>query len=234
MSVDYRDSRGMTRQPGSEVPTPSIRYMPLGLIYRWIDKRHEPSPMMLDVSTLLGVRGLAGLNQDSAFAASRPGASASFAVLRMNWQSSQSMGVSTLGYKVDAQLASGPLMSSERFYAGGVDSVRGYFESERVADQGVRGSLEWASPWVREAVAGTPWRWQTLAFTDGAWVQNQAPIQTLAQARLWSVGAGMRWQGPRGVGFNMDLARALIDGDKSARGTQRGDWRAHARLFSEF
>lgn len=234
LSVDHRDSRGMTRQPGSEVPQPAIRYAPVGMVYRIIDKRHEPSPSVLDVSSLMGVRGVAGLNQDSAFAASRPGASANFAVLRMNWQSSRSLGVSSLGYKVDAQLASGPLLSSERFYAGGVDSVRGYYESERVADQGLRAALEWGSPWVRQTLANAPWRWQLLAFTDGAWVQNLPPIQAVSQARLWSVGGGMRWLGPRGLGLNMDVARALLDGDTTARGTRRGDWRAHVRLYTEF
>ncbi len=48
--------------------------------------------------------------------------------------------------KLQGQLSDGPLVSSEEFSVGGADTVRGYLESEVVADNGIAGTLEVRSP----------------------------------------------------------------------------------------
>lgn len=231
-SLDHRQMRGTTRLLDTETDQVPLTYAPLGLSYRWLGMQHEPQPLVVDVSSLLGARNVLG-NSDAAFNAKRPGASASFAALRWGWQWSKALGKSTLATKWNGQLATGPLMSGEQLFAGGVDSVRGYMENERAGDQGMHLAVEWTSPWTRQSVLGSAWRWQTLGFTEASWLQTLQPaLGQWAQTSLWGWGAGMRLQGPRGTGLNLDAAQALRDGD--AQGTRRGQWRLHARMLLEF
>jgi len=83
--------------------------------------------------------------------------------------------------KVQGQIADGPLVSSEQFSLGGLDTVRGYLESETLGDNGVAGRLELRSPdfaaflqksLIQGAAAGTPppnvfSEWRVFGFTDG-------------------------------------------------------------------
>ncbi len=233
-SLDHRQMRGSTQLLGTESAQVPLTYVPLGLSYRWVGLQHEPQPMVVDVSSLLGARGVLG-NSDEAFNAKRAGASASFAALRWGWQWSKALGKSALATKWNGQLATGPLMSGEQFFAGGVDSVRGYLENERVGDQGTSLSVEWTSPWTRETIAGSAWRWQALGFTEASWLQTLQPaLGQWAQTGLWGMGAGMRMQGPRGMGLSLDAAQALRDGDAAGGGTRRGQRRLHARMLLEY
>src|SRR5262249_21785014 len=52
----------------------------------------------------------------------------------------------TLSLKFDAQVASEPLVSTEQYGAGGVNSVRGYHEGEVFGDDGWRASIEQKTP----------------------------------------------------------------------------------------
>ena len=47
---------------------------------------------------------------------------------------------------LDGQFADSPLVSNEQFGAGGAESVRGYYESQSLGDDGVIGNLELRSP----------------------------------------------------------------------------------------
>jgi hemolysin activation/secretion protein len=233
-SLDHRQMRGSTQLLGTESAQVPLTYVPLGLSYRWVGLQHEPQPMVVDVSSLVGARGVLG-NSDAAFNAKRPDASASFAALRWGWQWSKALGKSALATKWNGQLATGPLMSGEQLFAGGADSVRGYLENERVGDQGTSLSVEWTSPWTRETIAGSAWRWQALGFTEASWLQTLQPaLGQWAQTGLWGMGAGMRMQGPRGMGLSLDAAQALRDGDAAGGGTRRGQRRLHARMLLEY
>lgn len=232
-SLDHRDTRGSTKVLDTELAQVPIRYVPLGLSYRWVGLQHEPQPTVIDISALMGVRGLFG-NRDTAFDAKRPGASANFAVGRWAWQESRAIGKSAVTVKWDGQLASGPLMSGEQLFAGGVDSVRGYMENERAGDQGTHLALEWSSPWARHSFLSNAWRWQVLGFSEVTWLQTLQPaLGQWSQTSLWDWGAGLRVQGPRGAGLNLDVAQALRDGNVVG-GTRRGQWRLHARMLMEF
>ena len=46
--------------------------------------------------------------------------------------------------KMQGQVADGPLVSSEQFSIGGLDTVRGYLESEALGDNGVVGNARTA------------------------------------------------------------------------------------------
>ncbi|WP_434116180.1 ShlB/FhaC/HecB family hemolysin secretion/activation protein [Paraburkholderia caffeinilytica] len=100
---------------------------------------------------------------------------------------------------VSAQLANSPLVSSEQFAAGGMNSVRGYMQAEDTADSGVIGSLELRSPSISKylggAVDGRINEWRFHAFVDAAhlWLLSPLPEQT-SSFNLLSVGFGTRIQ----------------------------------------
>ena len=210
----------------------TLRYLPLSLGYRsvWLG---QPQPMVADANLVLGVRGLMG-NTDRQFEAKRAQALSSFAAARAGWQGYAELpGYAkwTMGAKVEGQLASGALLPSEQFVAGGVDSVRGYLEGERSGDQALRASFEISSPDTKLGdLLG--WRIRGLAFLEGAVLQN---LDTAAEVtRLFGLGVGARVSGPRGVSVLVDAAQALTDGAVGGGGTSAGTWRANGRLSMEF
>jgi hemolysin activation/secretion protein len=120
--------------------------------------------------------------------------------------------------RLDAQAASGPLISNEQYSGGGVDSVRGYTESERLGDNGARASLELRTPQLLTHLS--PHFEQSFAFVfgEGAWLQTIDPLpgQT-ADFHLASVGLGFRvkW---RGLSADLDGAHALSEGYVTSAG----------------
>jgi hemolysin activation/secretion protein len=100
---------------------------------------------------------------------------------------------------VTAQLADSPLVSSEQFSAGGMNSVRGYMQAEDTADSGVIGSFELVSPsvgkWLGKTVGSHVGEWRFHAFVDAAhlWLLSPLPEQT-SSFNLLSVGVGTRMQ----------------------------------------
>lgn len=111
--------------------------------------------------------------------------------------------------KVQGQFADGPLVSSEQFSVGGLDTVRGYLESETLGDNGVVGNLELRSPNVGEMLQKQMKdetgqgkarftifnEWRAFAFTDAgmATMLNALPEQQ-SQFNLWSYGVGSRFK----------------------------------------
>lgn len=104
-----------------------------------------------------------------------------------------------------------PVPDSQRFWAGGDQSVRGYGLNEvgvTQTDGSVRpgrlmaaGSLEWQRPVFSN---GQPTAWETTVFVDAGAVADQ--VSTL-KARV-GVGAGMRFNSPAGP-LQFDLAYGL-------------------------
>ncbi|WP_233839116.1 ShlB/FhaC/HecB family hemolysin secretion/activation protein [Paraburkholderia sp. ZP32-5] len=96
---------------------------------------------------------------------------------------------------VSAQFANSPLVSSEQFAAGGINTVRGYLEAEDTADSGVIGSLELRSPSIAKYVGSAVDEWRFHAFVDAAhlWLLSPLPEQT-SEFTLVSAGVGTRIQ----------------------------------------
>ncbi|PCE32627.1 ShlB/FhaC/HecB family hemolysin secretion/activation protein [Burkholderia ubonensis] len=100
---------------------------------------------------------------------------------------------------VSAQISNSPLVSSEQFAAGGMNSVRGYLQAEDTADNGVIGSLELRTPSLAKFLGGAIGsvinEWRFHAFVDAAhlWLLSPLPEQT-SSFNLLSVGVGTRLQ----------------------------------------
>jgi len=232
--LDYKRTLQSLRFDGVDTPTPAVAYAPLTLSYRGVWPNDRPQPSTLDVSATLGLRGLLGQG-DTGFEAKRPGASANYSALRSTFQLYRALDRWLLGAKMEWQAASGPLLPSEQYSAGGADSVRGFLEGERSGDQALRFSFELSSPSVTLDTGRRNWRLTGLAFVDEALLNTHQPAAgQAANTTLAGAGLGLRLSGPAGVGVQLDAARALTDGDLAGGGTSRGSWRLHGRLSLEF
>lgn len=94
-----------------------------------------------------------------------------------------------------AQLADSPLISNEQFAAGGLSSVRGYYQSEAVGDDGVTGTVELRSPSFARLLGDLVDEWRLFGFSDGARVRlRDAAVGAPGSFTLWSAGLGTRFQ----------------------------------------
>jgi hemolysin activation/secretion protein len=114
------------------------------------------------------------------------------------------------------QLTPDGLLPIEQFSIGGIDTVRGYQQNERVADNGIIGSLEVRYPIVRSPNGiGVI---QLASFFDIGTVwnnQTQVPRELSSPSTLASVGLGLRWQLDPYVSAHLDWGIPLISvGDR--------------------
>lgn len=147
--------------------------------------------------------------------------------------------------KVQAQIADGPLVSSEQLSAGGLDTVRGYLESEVLGDDGAIANIEFRSPDIGtmlqkqmkdETGQGAPRfttfnEWRMFAFADGGHVSIQRPLpEQLNNFDLWSYGLGSRFKVFNGINGVLVLAVPMTNQTY----TRAGDPRFNFRLWGEF
>ena len=176
----------------------------------------------LSIGPNFGIRGLG--NTDQEFENKRVYSRPNYIYLRGNVSRLQSLyhGID-LFFKAQGQLSNGPLVNNEQFSVGGVDSARGYYESQALGDDGIAGSLEIHS----SPLSKIPQEMYLLAFTDGAKVRirDALPGQQ-GKFVLASYGVGMRMNDWRGLSIDFDLAWAL----KTVGQVKKGYGMAHFRV----
>jgi hemolysin activation/secretion protein len=110
--------------------------------------------------------------------------------------------------RVNSQYTTQPLIPNEQFSIGGLESVRGYLESEALGDYGVSGSLELRTPslpWLRRAGANEAYAY---LFTDAGVVALIEPLPTqIAKTNMWSWGGGVRINSLWGLRAGLNVAR---------------------------
>jgi len=100
--------------------------------------------------------GGAGPSQAETMPGNRLGSTGNFAILQAGSEFYKNLPKQmAISIKMNGQIASEPLISAEEFYLGGVDSVRGYLESEIPGDDGIRGSLEYFFPPFTQFLQGS-------------------------------------------------------------------------------
>ncbi len=96
-------------------------------------------------------------------------------------------------FKLVGQLSDSHLVTNEQFAGGGAQTVRGYFSSEAVGDNGIEPSLELRSPSFAEHFGHWLTEARLFAFTDNAFLHIDSPSSGAATGyRLISVGGGLR------------------------------------------
>jgi hemolysin activation/secretion protein len=134
--------------------------------------------------------------------------------------------------KLDGQLASEPLISNEQYVAGGMESVRGYKESEEAGDDAAHTTVEFSGPdfgtWIKplEDFSFIPY-----LFFDAAYVRTKDPLPSQAKyADLAGSGFGIRGSAFGGWEYEVVWAVAL----ESTSRTESGDMKTHFRIKYSF
>lgn len=203
---DYKHFEQLVGQGGDSFSSP-VTYAPIVGSYAatW---QGDGRLSQLNASITGNLRGI-GSSTD-AFQNRRAGATASFVALRSDISHTQDLpeGVQ-LFMKLQGQLADQPLVSSEQFSLGGIDTVRGYLESEVLGDYGGYGTIELRSPNIGTAVADTTTddkgnkqpkfnpidEWRFFVFGDAGRDYIHFPLAGQAkQLDLASYGIGTRFK----------------------------------------
>lgn len=228
--LDHKDFRETVNLQGADSVNNPIRYVPLVAQYGLVVAGNG-SRTQFNVAAVAGLRGWFG-NDDRDFAAKRFLARSNFLIGRFDLEHERSFGTGWVARaRADVQLASQPLVSNEQFAAGGVDSVRGYLESEASGDDALRVRVEADSPALWTASAPGGMRLVAQGFVEGASLRVQEPLpgQT-ARFRLASAGVGLRLRAERGLSAGLDVAWPLRDGPRTTSNSPR----VHVRIGYEF
>lgn len=208
--LDYKHfDQDVTVTPGGVPIQAPITYYPISLNYNgtWVEKG---SLTEFGAGLVFHIRGLG--SSPAEFENTRFKADGSFAHFRGDLAHTHDLpgGFQVYG-KVQGQISSQPLVSSEQFSAGGVGTARGYLEGEVPGDNAIVGSLEVRSPsllsWLdkkpktdsAEKTEDKPARktgeWRLYAFADAGHLSviDALPSQQ-SNFDLVSIGAGTRFE----------------------------------------
>lgn len=181
-----------------------VTYAPIVASYNatW---QSEGIMTLLSAGMTFGVRGIG--SSPTAYDARRFDAQGNFVHFNTDFSHTQDLPLGLQIFtRLQGQLADQPLVSSEQFSAGGLDTVRGYLESEVLGDDGVAGTLEFRSPNLGPPIdaafpaetsdspkLGHINEWRVFGFLDAARVKVLQPLpEQQSIFNLWSYGIGTR------------------------------------------
>ncbi len=242
VGADYKDFDETVNLQGADSSNTPISYLPLSLGYEgtW---QGQNSQTKFGSTLNFALRGIAddqveciaGVFVDE-FACKRYLGKANYAYLRLDLKHTRQFanGWSLQG-RIAAQVANGPLISSEQFAAGGVDSVRGYTESAAAGDDGLIGGVELRMSSLsagRQSLVDLGFtELIPYVFAEGATLRVQDALAGQTDRfDLLSAGLGLRFKGWGGLTGSLDLAYPF----EAAGQVQAGDSRAHFKLSYEW
>lgn len=225
LGADWKYVKQLVTSAAGSQETP-ITYVPLVATYTG-NILDTDRPTVLDATLTLGVRGLLGSTESEFIAKRAPGGSSNFLVLHSDIQHTETLWKWKMLEKFEFQAASGPLVNSEQFTAGGVESVRGYLEGEVIGDDAVHGTLELHTPEFKPAGATSPWSMTALTFWDAAELHTSyAQTGSKTNQNIHSAGVGALFVAPRGYSMQVYWAHAF----DTAQVTKAGSNRVEAHL----
>jgi hemolysin activation/secretion protein len=133
--------------------------------------------------------------------------------------------------RFNGQVADSPLIPNEQFSIGGMQSVRGYYETQVLADSGMQTSIELYSPRVDVEDWPDYNKIRGLIFFDAGkgWMQD-ALSGSPSQYSLASAGSGFRVQLWKKLTANFDVGVPFVNQTR----VERGNPRLHFQVFTEF
>ena len=229
LGVDYKDFKENLNLLGSDTIATPIAYTPFLAQYSG-SLSGEESMTSFDLGLHFSVRGFG--NDQQQFEEKRYLAKANYMYLTGNlkFQHDLPLGME-LNSHFSGQVADSPLISNEQFSLGGAQSVRGYFETQALADDGVFGSLELYSPHL----GSVDWEYlnnlKLLAFIDAGqgWIQNSLPGNVKSYTLIGG-GFGLNFQLWKLLSAALDVGIPFI----SLAPVHSGDPRVDFSIVTEF
>lgn len=229
LGADYKDFQETTVLLGADSFNTPITYLPWSAGYdSTIQAKNSTTQINLGITW--SVRGLG--NDAQEFADKRYLAKPDFAYVRADLKHTQQLPkIWQLFARISGQVSNEPLISSEQFALGGVDTVRGYPESSALGDQGLFGTLELRTPPLAKYLTSQPSELYSLVFYDSGHVRILDPLPAQTSAfNLAAVGFGLRFKGWRGVSGGLNYARVL----QKSGPVNAGDTRLHFQIGYEW
>jgi hemolysin activation/secretion protein len=228
--LDYKDFEDTIAPTGDDGFVTPISYVKFVAGYGGF-KSFERTTFNYNLETNFGVRAFG--NTEKEFENKRFQAKPNFVLMRTNARlEAPAPRESLVRAEVAGQVASGAIISNEQFNLGGIDSVRGYVETQVLVDDAVQGRLEWVSPSLSRHV-GLDWltQFNFLVFGDAAHGRTLDPLPgQAASANLAGIGLGLEIDTSVGIGSNIAWAYPLIgNGD-----IRPGESRLHFGFAYEF
>nr|WP_052361821.1 ShlB/FhaC/HecB family hemolysin secretion/activation protein [Geminisphaera colitermitum] len=209
---------------GTQTP---ITYYPLSVTYSGTHLGKK-SLTQLNAGLNFHIRGMGSDSEE--FANKRYGADGSYFYFRGDIARTQTLPDDwQLFGKLQGQLSSRPLISSEQFGAGGLGTVRGYLESEAMGDSGFAATLELRTPPL--TLGGFFDEVRARVFTDWAGlILNDALPDQDSRFLLGSVGAGLTLHYRKHFHGSVDVGLPL----RSEGNTEHYDPRVTFRVWADF
>ena len=210
---DFSESQGLVGQTGEKIP---VSYLPFNVSYNAYVK-DATGLTSFNAGLVLSFRGLVGNHEQ--FMNKRYKANANFIVLTAGMERTQRLpfGLSLLA-KVDGQLSDQPLISNEQYTAGGVETVRGYRESEASGDNALHGVFELSAPERFQNIFGQRLSLTPYLFYDMALLWIRSPQEQQSIIRLHGTGIGLRGSLLKNFEFQADVAFPLYDSSRIPAG----------------
>lgn len=217
LGLDYK-SFGEDLLLGADTDSAPITYVPATLSWRG-DWTSATARTDLTLSTTLGIRGLGDDKQ--AFEYKRFRARDGFFILKVDAGRVEDFGPGLqLSSRLTGQWSPDPLISNEGFSLGGMSSVRGYYESENIADYGFALQTELRSPDFSSRLGGPINELRVHGFLDSGWGRIHAPgAGQDDRFSLLSLGVGARIKLFRFFNGAVDVGTPLISGPDSENGS---------------
>ncbi|WNB77862.1 ShlB/FhaC/HecB family hemolysin secretion/activation protein [Methylomonas koyamae] len=229
LGMDYKDfQEDLNLLSADSIKTP-ISYLPFLAQYSG-SLRGAESFTSFDLGLHVSFRGLG--NNQKEFENKRYLAKANYMFLTgdLKYQHDLPLGMELYSH-VAAQVADTPLISNEQFSLGGDESVRGYFETQALADDAVFGSVELRSPHLGPSDWEFLNKFKLLGFLDvgRGWIKNALPGNVRSNF-LSGGGFGLRFQMWRKLSGALDVGIPLT----TLAPVQSGDPRVHFNIAAEF
>ncbi len=216
-SATYRDTRDRNRDvAGFATDAPPLRYPVFGAAYeltRAGATAGRSSTLSAAVNFGLAALGRREVDCDGRridqFECKRSGAAPGFQVVTLGASHREPLPARwSLFLRGQAQFSSGPLVPAEQFTAGGVDSVRGYFDGEQAGDFALVLRAEVGTPRLLEPAGGSL---VAQLFYDRAALLRKEPLPgEIGRLHLGSVGVALRLDTPTGLALRADWAQVLF------------------------
>ncbi len=224
LGFDYKSFNQGVSQQGQDQQTSPISYLPflVGYDASW---RYPGVSTTLSSALHFSLDGLG--NEQAEFEKRRFKAKAGFAYLTSDLKHLRELPWDMrLAARASGQITNTPLISNEQFAAGGPQSVRGYFQTQQLGDDGVNLSVELQSPQLKRQNWDFAQNLRLHVFFDYAylWIDHAlAPNPTYY--RLAGTGAGLRLQFFKHWLGEFDWAYPLEKQSTVDVGNQRVDFR---------
>jgi hemolysin activation/secretion protein len=222
---DYKDFGQSVQLTGSDAQDTPITYSPFTVVYDGTLSHGGGSFTQANLELDFNIGGLGSDQQE--FENRRHGAKRNYLYFAGELRHRQVLPWDlALQLRLAGQVADTPLISNEQMGAGGMTSVRGYHEVERLGDNGAAGSVELYSPnFGAYGLEGVD-ELRLLAFTDLArlWIKEPLP-GTPSRYDLFSAGTGFRLQLLKRISGEFYWAYPFVATEFVKVGQQRIDFR---------